>query len=93
LVLAITLVLVFLTETMSNTVAVAAFLPVVTASSLGLGIVLNLMIILLIPALTWVLLFLVCEPGGEVPVPACWTESAPLIPTPNQQSGTSTALA
>jgi solute carrier family 13 (sodium-dependent dicarboxylate transporter), member 2/3/5 len=37
LMLAVTLVLVFLTEIMSNTAALAAFLPVIAALSLGLG--------------------------------------------------------
>lgn len=115
LMFAITLVLVFLTEIMSNTAAVAAFLPVVAALALGLGadpmllavpaaigascafmlpmatppnaivfgsgrvtipemaragIVLNLIVILLIPVLTWVLLVLLYEfgPGGDAPV-------------------------
>jgi len=116
LMLAITLVLVFLTEIMSNTAAVAAFLPVIAALALGLGadpmmlavpatiaascafmlpmatppnaivfgsgqvtipqmaragIVLNLMVILLIPLLTWVILALVFGfgPGDQVSVP------------------------
>ncbi|MFN2317984.1 MAG: SLC13 family permease [Gemmatimonadales bacterium] len=116
LMLAVTTVLVFLTEIMSNTAALAAFLPVIAALSLGLGahpmllaapaaigascafmmpmatppnaivfgsgrvtipqmaragLVLNLIVIALIPVLTWVLLILVFGfgPNGELPLP------------------------
>lgn len=116
LMLAVTVVLVFLTEIMSNTAALAAFLPVIAALSLGLGahpmllavpaaigascafmmpmatppnaivfgsgrvtipqmaragFVLNLLVIALIPVLTWVLLILVFGfgPNGELPAP------------------------
>ena len=116
LMLAVTLVLVFLTEIMSNTAALAAFLPVIAALSLGLGahpmllaapaaigascafmmpmatppnaivfgsgrvtipqmaragFVLNLLVIALIPVLSWVLLILVFGfgPNGEFPTP------------------------
>lgn len=116
LMLAVTFVLVFLTEIMSNTAALAAFLPVIAALALGLGahplllaapaaigascafmmpmatppnaivfgsgrvtipqmaragLVLNLLLITLIPILTWVLLMLVFGfgPNGEFPVP------------------------